>query len=244
MTKLGFVFYIQQALSALIQWAYGSRHRVSIDSLKLKGVRIGKGTRFFGQVNIDITRPCLVEIGQLCVLTDGVTILTHGYDWAILREVYGEMIGSSGKVTIGDNVFIGTNAILLKGVSIGSNSIIGAGSIVTHTIPANSVAVGNPCQVIMTLEEYYSKRKKEYVSEAKQYAYELYLAKGTIPVIEDFWEEFPLFLRHSDHFGNLPVENQLGSAYEKWKENKPKYSSFKEFLIAADIPLNQSKKKK
>ena len=55
-------------------------------------------------------------------------------------------------VTIGNNVWICTGAIVLPGVTIGDNSVIGAGSVVTKDIPANSLAVGNPCRVIRTLE--------------------------------------------------------------------------------------------
>ena len=56
----------------------------------------------------------------------GVTILTHGYDWSVLKGVYGGILGSVGKVTIGNNCFIGMNATILIGVTIGYNVIIGA----------------------------------------------------------------------------------------------------------------------
>jgi maltose O-acetyltransferase len=54
-------------------------------------------------------------------------------------------------VIIGENVFIGDNVTILKGVNIGKNSVIGAGSVVTHAIPENVMAAGNPCQVIRPL---------------------------------------------------------------------------------------------
>ena len=56
-------------------------------------------------------------------------------------------------ITVGNNVWIGAQVCVLPGVSIGDNSVIGAGSVVTKSIPANSVAVGNPCRVIRKLEE-------------------------------------------------------------------------------------------
>lgn len=56
-------------------------------------------------------------------------------------------------IEIKDNVWIGGGSILLPGVTVGENSVIGAGSVVTRSIPANCVAVGNPCRVIRTLEE-------------------------------------------------------------------------------------------
>lgn len=57
----------------------------------------------------------------------------------------------TAKINIGANVFIGANVTILKGVSIGENSIIGSGSIVTHSIPSNSIAAGNPCQLIKAI---------------------------------------------------------------------------------------------
>ena len=164
--------------------------RLYISFLRKKGVTIGEGTTFFGHVTVDTQRPCLVEIGRNCNLSDGVFIITHGYDWSVLREKFGEMLGSSGKVVLEENVFVGINALILKGVKIGRNTIIGAGSVVTHNIPANCVAAGNPCKMIMTLEEYYNKRKTAYIEEAKAYALEIYLKTKKIPKITDFQKNF------------------------------------------------------
>ena len=67
-------------------------------------------------------------------------------------------------VRIGSNVWIGAGAILLPGVTVGENSVIGAGSVVTHDIPPNVVAVGNPCRVLREISdrdrEYYYKNRK------------------------------------------------------------------------------------
>lgn len=59
---------------------------------------------------------------------------------------------SSADIDIGNNVFIGTNSLILKGVVIGDNSVIGAGSVVTNNIPANVIAAGNPCKVVRILK--------------------------------------------------------------------------------------------
>jgi acetyltransferase-like isoleucine patch superfamily enzyme len=216
--------------------------RLFVSFLRKKGAIIGDGTTFFGSVEIDLTRPCLVEIGKNCVLTDSVRILTHGYDWAVLRDKYGEMLCSSGKVVIGDNVFIGTGSIILKGVRIGSNTIVGAGSVVTKDIPSNSVAMGNPCKVRMSIGDYYKKRKMKYVEEAKLYAFEIYRKTKKIPKREDFWEEFPLFLKGNDDWGRLPVEKQLGKALADFLMSRPRYGSFEEFLIDAGIPKEEIEK--
>jgi acetyltransferase-like isoleucine patch superfamily enzyme len=191
-----------------------------ISFLRKKGVTIGERTAFYGRVKIDFTRPHLVEIGKNCVLTDGVIILTHGFDLSVLLEVFGEMFCSSGKVVLEGNNFIGTNTVILKGVRIGKNTIIGACSVVTHDIPCNCVAAGNPCKVIMTLEEYYEKRKMLHVKEAKALALEIYNKTQRIPKITDFsWEEFPIFQRTS------------------YSNSEPIYKSFNAFLSDAGVPV-------
>lgn len=101
--------------------------------LRDQGVRIGEGTKIFANprnVFIDPTRPWLIKIGNDVQITSGVKILTHGYDWSVIKGSSGEVLGSAGKVTIGNNCFIGMNSVILKGASIGDNVIIGAGSIV------------------------------------------------------------------------------------------------------------------
>src|SRR5690554_2796842 len=113
-------------LQVLYQYICSLNSNLYVNYLRKKGVTIGEGTKFFGsRSTIDITRPVLVEIGCNCMIGGNTTILTHGFDWSVLREKYGEVLGSSGKVVIEDNVFIGINTIILKGVRIGRDSIVG-----------------------------------------------------------------------------------------------------------------------
>lgn len=212
--------------------------------LRHKGVLIGENTTFYGNVRVDISRPYLIEIGKNCVLTNGVQIVSHGYDLSVLRGKFGEFLSSSGKIVIGDNVFIGFNSIILKGVRIGQNVIIGAGSIVTHDIASDTVAAGNPCKVIMTIEEYYQKRKVQYIEEAKAYALEIYKKTKNVPKSDFFWNEFPLFLKRDGPWGKLPVRSELGSAINSFLTSEPIYNSFEDFLIDAGIPAEKIKKVK
>lgn len=62
------------------------------------------------------------------------------------------MLGIAQPITIGNNVWIGGNSTVLMNVTIGDNCVIGAGSVVTKSIPANSIAVGNPCKVIKQID--------------------------------------------------------------------------------------------
>ena len=123
--------------------------------LRYYGIMIGTNTYISPDAIVDITRPSLVTIGNDCYLNSGFKLLTHDWVAGVMRHVYGEFLNSSGRVTIGNNVGTGYNVTILKGVTIGDNSFIGAGSIVTKDIPANSVAVGIPCHVIMSMDEYY-----------------------------------------------------------------------------------------
>ena len=120
--------------------------------IEVGGGKIGTNVHFFGCV-IDLLCPRLISIGNDVTLT-GVTLLTHD---ASLKKLTG--YSRFGKVRIGNMVFVGKNSTILPNVSIGDNVIVGAGSIVTRDIPSNSVAVGNPCRVIGSFEEYVLKNK-------------------------------------------------------------------------------------
>ena len=239
-TKLRAFFWFLPGLDYKLSTLFG----MYIPYLRKKGVLIGEGSWFAGIPTIDLTRPHLIEIGKNCVFSVDIAILTHGFDFCVLQKKYGDpLLGSSGKVVIEDNVFVGARSTILKNVRIGKNTIIGAGSVVTHDIPSNSVAAGNPCKVIMTIDQYYEKRKKCYPEEAKVYALEIFRKTGRVPCREDFLDEFPLFLDRCEKL-NLLEQTQLGSTITEYWKTKPVYS-MTEFLIAAGIPkeaIEQNKK--
>ena len=85
-----------------------------------------------------------VDIGANCVIIDNDA---HSLDYRI-RRIPSLDIANSAPIVIEDDVLIGTNSIILKGVRIGARSIIGAGSVVTKDIPSDCIAAGNPCRVI------------------------------------------------------------------------------------------------
>ncbi|MBD3343018.1 MAG: acyltransferase [Candidatus Lokiarchaeota archaeon] len=207
-----------------------------INFLRKKGVRIGEDCQFFGikELHIDLTQPSLIEIGNKVRITRGVMLLTHGYDWAVLRELYGEVIGRAGHILINDNVFIGTWAKIMPGVTINENSIIGVGSLVTKDVEANSVVAGVPAKKIYTIEEYYNVRKQRYIEEAKNYARSIKRNLGRMPTPEDFPEFFPLFLeRNEGKFGKIPVRYQTRDKFNDFMKSEPLYRNFKEFIEAS-----------
>lgn len=103
-----------------------------INYLRSQGVHIGENTIFYAprHISVDIQKPHLISIGKNCKITSGVHILAHDYSIDVPRQIYGEFIGGTAPVSIGDNCFIGVNSVILKGTIIGNNCIVGAGSIV------------------------------------------------------------------------------------------------------------------
>ncbi|MDL2266841.1 sugar O-acetyltransferase [Desulfovibrio sp. OttesenSCG-928-G15] len=109
------------------------------------GYNIHLGANFYANFGCVVLDVCPVRIGANCLLAPGVHIYTatHPLDPA-LRAAKTEF----GKpVSIGDNVWIGGQAIILPGVTIGDNVVIAAGAVVTKDVPSNSVAMGNPAVV-------------------------------------------------------------------------------------------------
>lgn len=117
---------------------------------------------YIGDDSIISSESC-VEIGQLTMISHGVHIFdTSGHPTdPLLRELdwriaMGQMHGarpeaSSAPIRIGKRVWIGFNAILIRGVTIGDNAIVAAGSVVVHDVEPNTIVAGNPARVVKTL---------------------------------------------------------------------------------------------
>jgi acetyltransferase-like isoleucine patch superfamily enzyme len=95
-----------------------------------------------------------VSIGSYTMFGANVTVAdTDFHPLKAENRRYSNEGVNAAPVVVGRNVFVGTGSIILKGVHIGDNCIIGAGAVVTHSIPANTIAAGNPCKVIRSLLE-------------------------------------------------------------------------------------------
>ena len=210
--------------------------RSYLNYLRGKGVKIGSDCVFFclRSIYIDLTRPSLIEIGNEVQFNRNFNLYTHDFVTAVFLNIYKDFVPSSGRVKIGNNVAFGINCSVLKGVTIGDNCFIAAGSVVTKDIPSETVAGGVPAREICSIDYYYKKRKTECLNEAKEYAVSVKNRFGRRPIIEDFNEEFGLFW-DSRNDSNSPytdlIQFQLGDHFDHFiKNNKPRYNSFEDFL--------------
>lgn len=125
-----------------------------------KFVHLGK--HFYANFNLTLVDDCEIYIGDHVYIAPNVVLTTAGHPMA--REIRDLGYQFNASIHIGNSVWIGANAVVLPGITIGDNCVIGAGSVVTKDIPANSVAVGNPCRVLRQINEhdyeYYWRDKK------------------------------------------------------------------------------------
>lgn len=113
-------------------------------------VHFGKG--IYANYNLTLVDDTHIYVGDYTMIGPNVTIATAGHP--ILPELREKGYQYNVPVRIGRNCWIGAGAILLPGVTVGDNTVIGAGSVVTKDIPANVVAVGNPCRVLREISEH------------------------------------------------------------------------------------------
>ncbi|HJC39542.1 MAG TPA: sugar O-acetyltransferase [Candidatus Mediterraneibacter faecigallinarum] len=126
------------------------------------GHHVHFGKNVYANFNLTLVDDTHIYVGDYTMIGPNVTIATAGHPiLPVLRE---QAYQYNASVHIGRNCWLGAGVIVLPGVTIGDNSVIGAGSIVTKDIPANVIAVGNPCRVLREIgdhdREYYFKDKK------------------------------------------------------------------------------------
>jgi len=130
------------------------------------GLRLGKNVSIIDTFFFDPSHCFLISIGDNCTICPNVRLIAHD---ASTKKILGYT--KIGKIDIKENCFLGDSAIILPGVTIGANSIIGAGAVVTKDVPLNAIAAGNPAKVISSVREHIkkieaiSKRKKIFNEE-------------------------------------------------------------------------------
>jgi acetyltransferase-like isoleucine patch superfamily enzyme len=118
------------------------------------GVKVGKECQFFS-VGFG-SEPYLITIGDHVAITHATFVTHDGAMFTLWHKIPDEEY--FGRITIGNNVFIGYNSIIMPGVTIGDNVVIGAGAVVTKDIPSNCVVAGVPAKPLKSHEEYYQGR--------------------------------------------------------------------------------------
>lgn len=136
----------------------GSRSRVVIGPHCLLGhlqihtedsadVVIGAASAFNGFVRLLLHEPGRISLGEFCLFAGDVDVTISDMH-SILDAASGARINPARNVTLGDRVWVGERSLILKGVTIGHEAIIGAGAVVTRDVPARCIAAGNPARVV------------------------------------------------------------------------------------------------
>ena len=145
-----------------------SDHDIRLDHLRKVGVEIGKGTYIFSD-GIETNESYLIKIGDNVLIAPNVMFTTH--DASACKYLAYET-DIFGRITIGNNVFIGAGSIILPGVTIADDCIVGAGSVVTKSVHTKgTVIAGNPAKPITTVEELKVKNEK-YTLDFRGLTYE------------------------------------------------------------------------
>lgn len=126
------------------------------------GAHLHLGKNVYANFNFTVVDDGHIYIGDGTMIGPNVTIATAGHP--ICTELRARNYQYNANVHIGKNVWIGAGAVLLPGITVGDGAVIGAGAVVTRDIPADVVAVGNPCRVLRPVGEcdraYYDRDKE------------------------------------------------------------------------------------
>ena len=129
---------LMEFLSSIIQ-------RYRYYKYKFAGYDIKKSTIMEGGLILDKVYPSGIHIGENTLIARGAVILCHEH---VKRDKINKRLPLIKETFIGDNCFIGINALILPGVTIGDEVIVGSGSVVTKNVPSNTIVAGNPAKII------------------------------------------------------------------------------------------------
>lgn len=212
-----------------------------INYLRKIGCRIGQDFHIYSLTNIyvDTQFPWMIDIGDHVHITNGCHLLCHDYSWVVGKHLYGEVLGGVGSIKIGNNVFIGTGSIILRNSKIGNNVIIGAGSVVSGIIPDNCVAVGAPAKKVMSISEYWERRKNMQYEEAANIVREYRQVFKSDPPKSALPAYFFLFEPRQKELDELYKNRMtLSENYEasmnSFIQSEPVFNSYQDFLNSID----------
>ncbi|NQY88475.1 MAG: acyltransferase [Colwellia sp.] len=153
---MGFIIKKLRVLYSLLYYVlFGS-----IAHARKKGVQVGDNCRLY--IREWGSEPYLISIGDNVTVAADTKFITHDGSAWLFRNEAGRYY-KYGRNIIGDNVFIGMNVLIFPGVTIGSNVIVGAGSVITKSLDAGYVYVGNPAKKLKSIEDFIISMKENYV---------------------------------------------------------------------------------
>ncbi len=145
----------------------------------------------------------LIEIHDNVIVAAGVRFVNHDSSYS---NLFDDLPVKYGKIIIGENTYIGVNCVILPGVEIGRNSLIGAGTLVNKSIPENSIAVGNPVRVIGNVEE----GKEKYLKS---------IENARDPLV-DFIDLGGSFSQMKNRYGNATTDHIVNTVNNHFKNRK------------------------
>lgn len=151
-----------------------------INKLIKKGLKIGQNVHLGPEVIIDPSYCFLITIGDNVTIAPRVHLLAHDASMGVhLKRA------KMGEVKILNDTFIGAGTIILPGVTVGPNAVVGAGSVVTRDVPPGTVAIGNPAKVVFTLADFLQKHEENAIVLPYQEYSIQYLTAEKIKEIKD-----------------------------------------------------------
>jgi len=140
--------------SALKQRLDDARLKRRWERLRRLGMYIGRGVNLPASTYVDVSHCFLISIGDWCGFGEDCMLLAHDGQFDEFLDA-----GRIGRVVIHPHSHLGARTVVLAGVEIGPRTIVGAGSIITKTLPPDSVCAGNPARVLGSLDEYLAKHR-------------------------------------------------------------------------------------
>jgi acetyltransferase-like isoleucine patch superfamily enzyme len=149
------ISFIKKSVKYVFEQIYSKINKTGY--AKYIGVNFGVNLKIYGNPrDMFGTEPWCITIGNNVHITKEVLFITHDGGTLLFRDRYPDL-EITAPISIGNNVYIGVRSIILPGVTIGDNSIIAAGSVVTKNVPENSVFGGVPAKLIKSSDDYLKK---------------------------------------------------------------------------------------
>ena len=161
---------MNRILKKLQKYYYMYIKRDPVTYARKLGVRIGDNCQILADPQIPFgSEPYLITLGNYVRINAGVQLITHDGGYWIFRNAYAGLgiefsnIDYLDGIKIGNNVHVGTNAIIMPGVCIGDNCVVACGAVVTKDVKPNSIVGGVPAHYIESLDDYVNKARKKGV---------------------------------------------------------------------------------